>query len=89
MEEAQAKSNNGTEFNRLRSAGADVRLDGNSRNMHHKVLIIDEQIVMFGSYNFSYYAETRNDENLIIMHHPQTAALFMEEFDAVYDQAKP
>jgi phosphatidylserine/phosphatidylglycerophosphate/cardiolipin synthase-like enzyme len=89
MEEAQARSNSGTEFNRLLSAGADVRLDGNPRNMHHKVLIIDEQIVMFGSYNFSYYAETRNDENLIIMHHPQTAALFMEEFDKIYAQAKP
>jgi phosphatidylserine/phosphatidylglycerophosphate/cardiolipin synthase-like enzyme len=89
MEEAQAKSNSGTEFNRLRSAGAVVRLDGNPRNMHHKVLIIDKQIVMFGSYNFSFYAETRNDENLIIMHHPQTAAQFIKEFDKIYSEAKP
>jgi phosphatidylserine/phosphatidylglycerophosphate/cardiolipin synthase-like enzyme len=89
MEEAQAMSNSGTEFNRLQSAGADVRLDGNPRNMHHKVLIVDEQIVMFGSYNFSFFAETRNDENLIIMHDPQIAAQFVEEFQKIYAQAKP
>lgn len=89
MEEAQAKSNNGTEFNRLQTAGAEVWLDGNPRNMHHKVLIIDEQIVMFGSYNFSFFAETYNDENLIIMHHPQIAAQFMKEFEKIYAQAKP
>jgi len=89
MEEAQARSNSGTEFNRLRAAGADVRLDGNPRNMHHKVLIIDNQIVEFGSYNFSFFAEAHNDENLIILYHPQTAALFMEEFEEIYAQAKP
>ena len=89
MEESQAKSNSGTEFNRLKSAGADVRLDGNPRNMHHKVLIIDEHTVMFGSYNFSFFAETRNDENLIIVHDPQIAARFMEEFEKVFLQAQP
>jgi len=89
MEEAQAKSNSGTEFNRLRVAGADVRLDGNPRNMHHKVLIIDDQIVMFGSYNFSFFAETTNDENLIILHDPSMTAQFMEEFERIYAQATP
>ena len=86
MDEAQARSNSGSEFNRLRAAGADVRLDGNPRNMHHKVLIIDRQIVMFGSYNFSFFAENRNDENLIILHHPPAAEQFMEEFEIIYDQ---
>lgn len=89
MEETQVKSNSGTEFNRLRSAGADVRLDGNPRNMHHKVLIIDERIVVFGSYNFSFFAEERNDENLIVAHDPQVAVQFLHEFEKVLDQAKP
>jgi len=89
MEETQVKSNSGTEYNHLRSAGAEVRLDGNPRNMHHKVLIIDERIVMFGSYNFSTFAERRNDENLIIVHDPQFAARFLEEFEKVFAQAQP
>ena len=89
MEETQVKSNSGTEFNRLRSAGAEVRLDGNPRNMHHKVLIIDEHTVVFGSYNFSFFAETRNDENLIVVQDPRIAARFMEEFEKVFTQAQP
>lgn len=89
MEETQVKSNSGTEFNRLRSAGARVRLDGNPRNMHHKVLIIDERIVVLGSYNFSFFAESRNDENLIVVYDPQIAAQFLEEFEKVFAQANP
>jgi phosphatidylserine/phosphatidylglycerophosphate/cardiolipin synthase-like enzyme len=89
MEETQVKSNSGTEFNRLRSAGAKVRLDGNPRNMHHKVLIIDEQVVVFGSYNFSFFAESRNDENLLIAYDPQIAAQYLAEFEKVFAEAKP
>jgi phosphatidylserine/phosphatidylglycerophosphate/cardiolipin synthase-like enzyme len=89
MEETQVNSNSGTEFNRLRSAGAEVRLDGNPRNMHHKVLIIDDQIVAFGSYNFSFFAESRNDENLLIAYDPQMAAQFLAEFEKVFSEAKP
>lgn len=89
MEESQVNSNSGSEFNRLLSAGAQVRLDGNPRNMHHKALIIDERVVAFGSYNYSNFAETRNDENLVVVYDPQMASYFLEEFDRIYARAKP
>lgn len=89
MEASQVRSNSGTDFNRLRLAGANLRLDGNSRNMHHKVLILDERVVVFGSYNFSFFAENRNDENLIIATDPHIAAQFLEEFERIFAQAKP
>ena len=89
MEESQVTSNKGTDFYRLRSAGANLRLDGNPRNMHHKVLIIDDHIAVFGSYNFSFYAESRNDENLVIIYDRQFTAPYLEEFAKVFAQAKP
>lgn len=89
MEETQVNSNSGTEFYRLRSAGVDVRLDGNPRNMHHKVLIIDERIVVLGSFNFSFFADSRNDENLIVVSDPQFAARFQQEFEKIFAQANP
>jgi len=88
LEESQYKSNTGGQFDRLREAGLDVRLDGNPRNMHHKVLIIDEEIVVTGSYNFSKSAETRNDENVLIIHRPDIAAAFLSEFKDVYAEAQ-
>jgi phosphatidylserine/phosphatidylglycerophosphate/cardiolipin synthase-like enzyme len=89
MEEAQVTSNKGTDFYRLRSAGANLRMDGNPRNMHHKILIVDDQIVVFGSYNYSYYAESQNDENLIIVYDERFTAPFIDEFKQIYTQANP
>jgi phosphatidylserine/phosphatidylglycerophosphate/cardiolipin synthase-like enzyme len=83
FEETQYYSNIGTEFDRLLDAGLDVHLDGNLRNMHHKVIIIDEQIVITGSYNFSASAEESNDENTLIIHSSEIGKAYTAEFGRV------
>jgi phosphatidylserine/phosphatidylglycerophosphate/cardiolipin synthase-like enzyme len=80
----QYHSNSGTEFDNLRNAGMQVSLDGNPRLMHHKVIIIDQQIVITGSYNFSNNAEHNNDENTLIIHNPEIAARYLAEFQQIY-----
>jgi phosphatidylserine/phosphatidylglycerophosphate/cardiolipin synthase-like enzyme len=89
MEDEQINSNAGTEFDPFRQAGLDVLRDGNGGQMHHKVMIIDGSIVVLGSYNFTKSAETRNDENLIVIYNREIAAQFMAEFQRVYSQAQP
>ena len=89
FEESQYTNSTGSEFENLRSAGLDVRLDGNPNDMHHKVIIIDEAIVITGSYNFSASAENRNDENVLILFNPQIAAQYLAEFQRVYGMAQP
>jgi phosphatidylserine/phosphatidylglycerophosphate/cardiolipin synthase-like enzyme len=88
MEEEQVKSNIGTEFDPFKQAKLDVWMDGNAGLMHHKVMIIDESIVVMGSYNFTNSAETRNDENLLVIYNEEIAAQFMAEFYRVYEQAQ-
>ena len=73
MDKAQALGNIGGEYQNLLEKGIDVRLDGNPKSMHHKVIIIDGQIVITGSYNFSKSAKTRNDENTLILHSSEIA----------------
>lgn len=80
----QAVSNIGSEYERLADAGLDVRLDNYSGLMHHKVIVIDHQIVIFGSYNFSRAAETKNDENVMIIDDAAIAQLFEHEFEDIY-----
>jgi phosphatidylserine/phosphatidylglycerophosphate/cardiolipin synthase-like enzyme len=87
LEKSQAHSNTGGEYETLLSNGVDVRLDGNPASMHHKLIIIDERIVVTGSYNFSNSAKTRNDENTLIIHRPEIAGLYMEEFGRVWLRA--
>jgi phosphatidylserine/phosphatidylglycerophosphate/cardiolipin synthase-like enzyme len=88
MDEEQVNSNQGTEFDPLSQAGIDVRLDGNPGLMHHKVFIIDEKVVILGSYNFSRNAETTNDENSLIVFSPEIAKLYLQEFNRIYTQAQ-
>jgi phosphatidylserine/phosphatidylglycerophosphate/cardiolipin synthase-like enzyme len=80
----QYHSNLGTEFDTLNDVGIDVHLDGNPRLMHHKVIIIDQQIVITGSYNFSNNAERLNDENTLIIHNKDIAAQYLAEFRKIY-----
>jgi phosphatidylserine/phosphatidylglycerophosphate/cardiolipin synthase-like enzyme len=65
----------------------DVRIDGIEGQMHHKVFIIDGSIVVIGSYNFSQAAETRNDENTLIIYNEAIAQQFMLEFERVWKVA--
>jgi phosphatidylserine/phosphatidylglycerophosphate/cardiolipin synthase-like enzyme len=88
MEDEQVRSNQGTEFDPFRQADLDVRIDGIDGLMHHKVFIIDEQIVVLGSYNFSQSAEERNDENLLIIYDPVIAEQFIFEFQRIHEQAQ-
>lgn len=73
----------------LRTAQIDVREDGNSFNLHHKVILIDRQIVVTGSYNFSNSAEERNNENLLIIHNAEMAEAYFAEWQRVWAAAKP
>jgi phosphatidylserine/phosphatidylglycerophosphate/cardiolipin synthase-like enzyme len=88
FDEDQYSSNAGTEFDNLLKAGIDVRLDGNEHLMHHKVIIIDDQVVITGSYNFSANAEYNNDENTLIIHDPDIAQQYSAEFQRIYRQAE-
>ena len=89
MEAEQVATNVGTEYDAFRAAGLDVHLDGNLGQMHHKVMIIDDQIVIMGSYNFTASAENVNDENLIVIYSPDIAAQYLREFQRVYALAQP
>jgi|SRR3989338_2033439 len=65
-----------------------VRKDGNKYNLHHKVFIIDEATVVTGSFNPSKNGDTRNDENLLIIHDKAIAARYVNEFEQVWNEAQ-
>jgi len=84
MEQANVR---GSEYERLRSAGVAVRLDGNSDLMHHKFMVVDGRVVVTGSYNWSAAAEDRNDENIVVIYGEEIAALYSREFERVWARA--
>ena len=53
--------------------------------MHNKFCIIDKKVVINGSYNWTYYAEDKNRENVLIVKNEQAV---LKEFATEYERLK-
>lgn len=80
--------NDYTMFPVLEFQGADVLIDGNKYNMHHKVFIVDNETVITGSFNPTKGGDERNDENMLVIKDKEIAGKFLEEFEMVYRAAQ-
>jgi phosphatidylserine/phosphatidylglycerophosphate/cardiolipin synthase-like enzyme len=68
-------------------AGVPARQDGNGSFLHDKIIIIDNSIVVTGSLNYSSNADESNEENVVILDNAEIAALYLQEFDKLWNQA--
>ncbi len=68
----------------LLQAGLEVRRDGNPYTMHHKVMVLDGEWVVTGSYNFTASAYRRNNENLLILRDAALAQRYLLEVEALW-----
>jgi len=82
--EADSAFIRGSEYSRLAENGVEVRLDRNRYLMHNKVAVIDGRIVITGSMNWSFRGAFRNNENIIVLEDPDTAAEFIDEFNKLW-----
>jgi phosphatidylserine/phosphatidylglycerophosphate/cardiolipin synthase-like enzyme len=67
----------------LACAKVPVKVDGNKYTMHHKVIVIDNSIVVTGSFNFTKSADTENDDNVLVIYDPAVAKQYLDEFDRI------
>lgn len=49
--------------------------------VHHKFCIIDNKMVLTGSYNWTYYAEYKNYENIVKIEDQEIAEVYLLEFE--------
>jgi phosphatidylserine/phosphatidylglycerophosphate/cardiolipin synthase-like enzyme len=68
--------------------GLQIRQDGNPDVLHSKVFIFDSSIVVIGSFNFSNNAANDNDENTLIIHNPDIAQAYLDEFNRRWQEAR-
>ncbi|MBI2655256.1 hypothetical protein HYX06_02420 [Candidatus Woesearchaeota archaeon] len=73
-----------SQLKRLKEFGMDVKKDSNKYKLHHKVFIIDNQTVITGSFNPTASADTKNDENILVIHDKEIASLYLKEFDSLW-----
>jgi phosphatidylserine/phosphatidylglycerophosphate/cardiolipin synthase-like enzyme len=85
--ETFGSTSTGSEMKTFFCAGVPVRQDGNVSFLHDKIIIIDNSIVVTGSLNYSSNADDSNEENVVILDNPEIAALYMQEFEKLWNQA--
>ncbi|MEM6338876.1 MAG: phospholipase D family protein [Pseudomonadota bacterium] len=70
----------------LVNANVSVRIDKVSGIAHNKVIIIDEQKVITGSFNFTNAADKRNAENVIIINNKSVAKEYLNNWQNRYNK---
>ena len=65
----------------LTRAGIPVWIDRKHAIQHNKVMVVDSQIVITGSFNFTKSAEEKNAENLLIITDSPTAKKYLENWE--------
>jgi len=67
----------------LAAGGVEVIYDSPLKTMHAKCLVVDEQIILLGSTNWTFYALTNNNEVSILLHSPKLAKELINYFNQV------
>jgi len=70
--------------------GIKTRISTNNYIMHNKFAIIDNRILLTGSYNWTFSANNRNDENLMIIDDPEIISRYQNQFEKLwFDKYSP
>lgn len=72
----------GSQADFVAQAGIPVRIDRTHAIAHSKVMVIDGQTVITGSFNFTEAAEERNAENLVVIRDKAMAARYQENWNS-------
>lgn len=65
----------------IATQGIDVGIDARHAIAHNKVMVIDGETVLTGSFNFTASAESRNAENVLLLSsHPEVAAGYRDNW---------
>jgi phosphatidylserine/phosphatidylglycerophosphate/cardiolipin synthase-like enzyme len=66
----------------LKNNGIPTLIDAQHAIAHNKVMIIDDAIVLTGSFNFTRAAEEHNAENMLVINDPVLAKQYIENWHA-------
>lgn len=79
-----------TEADFTAHAGIPTWIDADHAIAHNKLMILDEETVITGSFNFTRSAEERNAENVLILHKtPELARRYMQNWHAHRVHSEP
>ncbi|WP_300157108.1 phospholipase D family protein [Solidesulfovibrio sp.] len=72
----------------LRNEGIPVWIDADHAIAHNKVMVLDGNVVVTGSFNFTRAAEEKNAENLLIIRDQRLAKLYTNNWQKHREHSK-
>lgn len=79
----------GSQIQRLRKVGIQVRNDSTSYFMHHKFAVVDDKVLASGSLNWTLQGVCGNQENVMITAIPELVAPFSRHFEKLWEMYDP
>lgn len=76
----------GSDIEEIARIGIDVRMDRTSNHMHHKFMVVDQQSLITGSYNWTRSAAQYNHENILLSREPGIIKSFTQEFNQLWNE---
>lgn len=73
----------------LANQGVPTMIDANHAISHNKVMIIDGEVVITGSFNFTKAAQEKNAENMLIVRDKALATQYTQNWDAHRSHSQP
>jgi len=88
FDEGQDSYQTYSQYTPLLEQGLQVKLDANSYKLHHKMMIVDGNLTLLGSYNFTLSADEQNDENILFIQDENMAQEATKAFENAFVETK-
>ena len=80
----------GSDIQFLRDQGIPTEIDTNpDAHMHNKFVVIDRDILITGSFNWTVAAVNNNQENLVVINEPKICEDYIQYFDGLWRNFRP
>ena len=87
LDRAKTVDEKRSQANSMVQAGVSVRVDAQHDSAHNKVMILDNQTIITGSFNFTRHSEEDNAENLLIIRDKALAAKYVANWKTHADHS--
>ena len=87
--DADSANLNGSFVPKFMANGAFVRMKKSDYLMHHKFAIVDDNILITGSFNWTMQAAMGNHENLVVTSEPNLVRPYVNHFEELWQEFAP
>ena len=81
----ECSKNKGSNVKLIASVGVPVKTDNAVYHMHHKFAVLDESVVIMGSFNWTGQAVKYNQENIFFYEDKNIASQYAQEFERLWN----